>query len=235
MDKYIFFDLDSTLLQMNQDLFLKHYFASIYKYSAKLGYNPDEFMKKFNVAAFSIIKNDGSMTNEDLFFNAMKPEYSDSELLKKQFNDFYIEEFDKLKDLVMNNISNTSNELINVLKAKGYKIVLATNPLFPIICTEKRIKWAGMNPNDFEYITTYENCYYCKPNRKYYYEIANKLNISLDNITMVGNDLSDDFSDLPEEMNKILITDYLINTKNLEITMPTYTLAEFLKYAKENM
>lgn len=234
MDKYIFFDLDSTLLQMNQDLFLKHYFASIYKYCAKLGYNPDDFMKKFSVAAFSIIKNDGSVTNEDLFFNAMKPEYSNSELLKQQFNDFYIEEFDKIKDLVMTITSNTPNELIKTLKSKGYKIVLATNPLFPIICTEKRIKWAGINPDDFEYITTYENCYYCKPNRNYYYEIAKKLNISLDNITMVGNDLSDDFSDLPKEMNKILITDFLINTKNLEINMPSYTLDEFLQHVKEN-
>ena len=51
---------------------------------------------------------------------------------------------------------------------------------------------------------------------------------------MVGNDLSDDFSDLPNEMNKILITDFLINTKNLEINMPSYTLDEFLQHVKEN-
>ena len=39
----------------------------------------------------------------------------------------------------------------------GYKVVLATNPIFPAIATESRMRWAGLAPEDFDYYTTYEN------------------------------------------------------------------------------
>ena len=50
---------------------------------------------------------------------------------------------------------------------------------------------------------------------------------------MVGNDLFDDFSDLPSSMNKILITDYLINTKKLPLLDKSYTLKEFYDIVKK--
>lgn len=233
MNKVILFDLDSTLLQMNQDLFLKEYFSLIYSKVKKLGLNPDEFMKVFSKAAYAIIKNDGTQTNEDVFWNNMKEYYPNVEELKNTFEDFYRNEFNSISKIVNKNMY--SNEIIQTLKKKGYTIILATNPLFPKICTEQRILWAGVNPKDFDYITTYENSTYCKPNHLYYEEIFHKLNLDMKNSIMIGNDLSDDFSDLPEEISKILITDYLINTKNLPINMPTYTLKEFLSFAKERL
>lgn len=232
MSKVILFDLDSTLLQMNQDLFLKKYFSLIYIKAKSLGYNPDEFMKVFNKAAFSIVGNDGSMTNEDLFWSMMEPTYPNISDLKDVFEEFYLNEFNSISEIV--NKNSLSNEIIQVLKKKGYTIILATNPLFPKVCTYQRIKWAGLNPDDFDYITTYEHCRYCKPNHKYYEEIFEALNLDMAGSIMVGNDLSDDFSDIPSEMDKILITDHLINTKNLEITMPRFTLSEFLNHVKEN-
>lgn len=233
MKKIILFDLDSTLLQMNQDLFLKKYFTLIYSYSARLGYNPDEFMTLFNKAAYAIVKNDGSKTNEEVFWDLIKPKYPNVEELKQQFEKLYETEFKEISQIVDKN--DIPKKIIKVLKDKGYKIILATNPLFPTVCTYERMKWAGLDINDFDHITTYEDYHYCKPNHKYYEEIFNKLGLNMDGSIMVGNDLSDDFSDLPKEISKILITDYLINTKNLPIDMPAYTLAEFLEYAKKEL
>jgi len=31
----------------------------------------------------------------------------------------------------------------------GFRVALATNPIFPAIATEKRIRWAGLTPEDF--------------------------------------------------------------------------------------
>ena len=73
-----------------------------------------------------------------------------------------------------------ANLLIKELKSKGYNLILATNPLFPRIATLNRIKWAGLDENDFTLITTYENSHFCKPNLKYYEEIINKLNLNKD-------------------------------------------------------
>ena len=233
MNKIILFDLDSTLLQMNQDLFLKKYFGLIYSYSAKLGYNPDEFMSLFNKAAYAIVKNDGSKSNEDVFWDLIKIKYPNIEELKIQFEKLYKTDFKKISEIV--DKTDIPNLLIKELKKKGYKIILATNPLFPAVCTYERMKWAGLDMNDFDHITTYEDYHYCKPNHKYYEEIFEKLGLDLIGSIMVGNDLSDDFSDLPLGISKILITDYLINTKNLPIDMPSYTLKEFLKYVIEEL
>ena len=233
MNKVILFDLDDTLLQMNQDLFLKKYFGLIYSYSAKLGYNPDEFMPLFNKAALSIIKNDGSRTNEQLFWDYLRPKYPNVEEMKLQFDNLYETEFKSIEEIV--NKSDIPNSIIKELKKKGYKIILATNPLFPKVCTYERIRWAGLDVNDFDHVTTYEDYHYTKPSHKYYEEIFTKLNLDMNGSIMVGNDVSDDFSDIPEGISKILITDYLINTKNLPIDMPSYTLKGFLEYVKEEL
>lgn len=231
MRNVVLFDLDSTLLQMDQDLFLKSYFKAIAKFSLKLGYDPEEFMRLFNIAAFSIIKNDGSKTNEDVFWDIINEKYPNVEELKQKFEDFYKTDFKELEVLITK--SSVSNDIIKELKSKGYTIILATNPVFPRICTYERMRWAGLSIDDFLDITTYEDSTFCKPNRKYYMELLNRNNIDPKNCIMVGNDVDDDFLDLPEEIEKVLITDYLINNDNKVIDIPSYTLNEFLKLVRE--
>ncbi|MBQ4357296.1 MAG: hypothetical protein II788_04825, partial [Acholeplasmatales bacterium] len=97
----------------------------------------------------------------------------------------------------------------------------------------ERIKWAGLSFDLFDDITTYENSRYCKPNHLYYLEILNKYSLKEEDCIMVGNDIDDDFSDLPLGMGAYFIKDYSINRKNKEITIPSYTMDEFLKYIKE--
>lgn len=229
--KTFLFDLDSTLLQMNQDEFVEAYFKSIARYSYTLGYNPKEFMEIFNKAAYAIIKNDGSMTNEDRFWMVIKEKYTDIDFLKKSFDHYYRNEFHELKD----HIHKTYHpyELIKYLKDKGYRIILATNPVFPKVATEERMKWAGLSVDLFDDITTYENSRYCKPNHLYYLEILNKYSLKEEDCIMVGNDIDDDFSDLPNGIGAYFIKDYSINRKNKEITIPSFTMDEFLKYIKE--
>lgn len=231
MKKTILFDLDSTLLQMNQDEFVKCYFKSVALKVKEFAYDSLEFMKHFSNAAYCIITNDGSKTNKEVFWECMRKYYSDIDSKIALFDKYYENEFNEIKQIVRNN--SLSKDIVSTLKSKGYQLILATNPLFPKICTIQRIKWADLDPNDFIYISTYENSHYCKPNPKYYLEILNKLSLHEDDCIMVGNDVSDDFSNLPSGMSKILITDFLINKNNLPIDMPSYTLEEFLQYIKE--
>ena len=81
---------------------------------------------------------------------------------------------------------------VNALKDRGYRLVLATNPIFPLVATKNRASWAGLSVDDFELCTTYENSSFCKPNIKYYGEILSKLGMAPEECLMVGNDVDED-------------------------------------------
>ena len=96
--------------------------------------------------------------------------------------------------------------------------MLATNPLFPAIATESRIRWAGLNKDDFELYTTYENSCFCKPNLDYYREILSRLGLQPEECLMVGNDVGDDMVARELGMQVFLLTDCLINKTNADLS-----------------
>lgn len=226
-----FFDMDSTLLEMNQDLFIDKYFKLIQTEIINNGYDLKEFMELFNKAVYCILKNDGKCTNEELFWNIMKTKY-DYNKLNDLFNNFYNGSYLTLEGIVKK--TNNPKEIISKLKNKGFRLVVATAPIFPRFAIETRLKWAGLNPSDFDIITDYSYSHYSKPKREYYNEILNTLNLKPEDCFMVGNDLDDDFIDLPEGFQKILITDNMLNRKNVEIKKSDFflitTLEEFNKF-----
>ena len=72
MIKYVFFDLDGTLLPMNQDDFIKDYLESLTSKLAIHGYEPTATGKAIYSSVFAMINNDGSTTNENAFWNSLK-------------------------------------------------------------------------------------------------------------------------------------------------------------------
>ncbi|HHU55522.1 MAG TPA: HAD family hydrolase [Acholeplasmataceae bacterium] len=205
----IFFDLDGTLLLMDQDEFLKHYFDKL-----KKKFGDESILKVVKVGVVAMIENDGSKTNEKAFwdvFNKLVPNNN----LENKFIDFYTNEFQELKSIT--NMHNQGKEAIKLLKSKGYDIALCTNPFFPKIATYSRIMWAGIDPEDFIWITTYENSHYCKPNLKYYEEVLQITNKKPENVLMVGNDVLEDLCVKKLGMKTFLVEDNLINKNNLEI------------------
>ena len=60
----VLFDLDGTLLPMDQDVFTTGYFKSLCKKVAPLGYEPEKLVKAIWAGMAAMVKNDGSETNE---------------------------------------------------------------------------------------------------------------------------------------------------------------------------
>ena len=111
------------------------------------------------------------------------------------------------------------------------KIVLATNPIFPAIATQKRMSWAGFEPNDFELYTTFENSRFCKPNVAYYQDILDQLGLKAEECIMVGNDVNEDMVAQKLGMKVFLLTDCLINVDNKDILhYPQGSFDELLDY-----
>lgn len=215
--KVVLFDLDGTLLPMDQDVFVKAYFKGVAEKLAPFGYDPKELIDTIWSGTMEMIKNDGSITNEEAFWKCFSLKYGEKALADiSLFEKFYEENFDDVKEVCGYNCA--AAQVVNKLKSAGVRVVLATNPIFPSIATEKRIRWAGLNPEDFELFTTYENSKYCKPNLCYYKEILNQLNVEPEECLMVGNDVGDDMVAEKIGIKTFLLTDCLINKTDKDIS-----------------
>ncbi|MBO5213348.1 MAG: HAD family hydrolase [Clostridia bacterium] len=215
--KSVFFDLDGTLLPMDQDVFVQGYFGRLCKKMAPFGYDPKMLVKGIWAGTEAMIKNDGSCTNEERFWQVF-PAVCGQDVLNhmKTLEDYYANEFQQVRSDC--GFSPNAREAIKLVKDLGLLPVLATNPIFPAIATESRIRWAGLDVSDFAYYTVYENSAYCKPNPKYYQEILDHLQLNPEEVLMVGNDVDDDMVAENLGMKTFLLTNDLINKSDKDIT-----------------
>ena len=213
----ILFDLDGTLLPMDQDLFLKAYFGGLVKKLVPHGYDPKLLVDSIWAGTGAMVKNTGEHTNEEVFWHSFAGFFGENCRTDEPiFQDFYEKEFQSVQDVC--GFTPEASLLIGKLKAKGLRLVLATNPLFPAIATQSRCRWAGLDPADFELITTYENSRFCKPNPDYYRYILQTLNLNPEECLMVGNDVGEDMIAEKLGMKVFLLTDCLINKVEKDIT-----------------
>lgn len=230
MIKNILFDLDGTLLPMDQEKFTRSYFRRLAAKLAPLGYEPEKLVDGIWQATYAVIKNDGSRTNEEMFWQQFAVIFGDRVFADRPvFDEYYRVEFQGVKDDC--GFNPAAAETVKRLKAAGYRVILATNPIFPSVATESRIRWAGLEPEDFELYTTYENSHYCKPNPLYYREILDKLSLDAAESLMVGNDVEEDMVAKELGMSVFLLKDCLINKNEKDISaFPQGGFAELSQY-----
>lgn len=217
--KAVLFDLDGTLLPMEQGVFVKAYFGLLAKHLAPRGYRAERLYEVLWSGVTAMVKNDGSRKNEDAFYEEFVRAYGPDAIQDKPYIDqFYEKDFNRVKEVC--GYSPKAKEIVELVRKMGKQAILATNPLFPQPATRNRMSWAGLQPGDFGMYTTYENCHYCKPNPKYYEELLEKLGLRPEECIMVGNDVEEDM--IPASglgMRVFLITDCLINKKERDISV----------------
>lgn len=211
------FDLDGTLLPMDQKQFLKAYVGSLAAKMAPYNYDPIQLIPSIWKGTEAMVRNDGSRNNEEVFWETFSAVYGpDARTDEPIFREFYEIEFQQVRHSC--GFEPKAKAIIDLLKSKGIRIVLATNPLFPAIATQSRTRWAGLDPEDFALITTYENSRFCKPNPDYYRDILHTLTVKPEECVMVGNDVGEDMIAKDLGMQVFLLTDCLINKHNADIS-----------------
>lgn len=232
--KVILFDLDGTLLPLDPKAFEKAYFGMLASKLSSRGYETEQLVKAIWSGTVAMVDNNGKKTNEAVFWDRFSEIYGDKAREDMPyFDEYYRTDFDKVK--ISCGYTPQADAAIKELKSLGYKVVLATNPLFPSIATEKRAAWAGLDIKDFELFTTYENSHYCKPNPAYYLEIVDKLGVLPTECMMVGNDVEEDMIAQSLGMKVFLITDCLINKKEKDISVyPHGDIDALVCYIKNN-
>lgn len=222
----ILFDLDGTLLPMDQDVFVGTYLKLLAKKLAGHGYDPEALVGNVWAGVKSMITNKGEYNNEEAFWRTFDAIYGED--VRRDiplFEEYYKNEFQQVQAVC--GFNPQAVELIRYVKDKGLRTVLATNPLFPVIATASRIRWAGLQKEDFELVTTYENSKHCKPNPDYYKDILVELGVEPEECLMVGNDVSEDMVAESLGMKVFLLTDCLINKEKKEISI--YPHGDFAK------
>ena len=207
----VLFDLDGTLLPMDQDAFVNAYMTLLAKKMAPHGYDAKHLVAAIWAGTHAMVENDGSTTNEEVFWADFCHIFGEGARGDEPlFEEFYTADFAGARTAC--GFAAEAAEIVAMLKEKGVTVALATNPIFPRIATRQRIRWAGLEPEDFALVTTYENSCRCKPNADYYREVLEKLGKKPENCLMVGNDVGEDM--LPARkvgMEVFLLTDCLID------------------------
>ncbi len=231
----ILFDLDGTLLPLNQDRFARAYLDAVADFFAQSGYNGRHVVRALWEGMTAMLQNDGSQTNADAFWagycHRMGPNGRQDALL---FEEFYASEFAKVRRICGD--GTQSAELISWLKAQNINLILATNPVFPRIATLQRIRWAGLEPQDFQWITTYENTSFCKPNPDYYREILKNCNLQPEQCIMVGNDTTEDLAAAKLGIPVFLLTDCLLDKAHVDVgEIPHGSFRELKEFLQERI
>lgn len=230
MKQAILFDLDGTLLPMDQEEFTNGYFRLLAAKMAPYGYDPRQLVDALWQGVGAMVKNDGGAVNSERFWavfdRAMGKNCRADEPV---FDGFYRNEFRQAVRFTQP--SPLSAELARTARSKAEYVILATNPIFPRCGQVTRLGFVGLSDTDFHWVTDYENSRFCKPNPAYYQDILARFGLQPGECVMVGNDMEEDI--VPAAglgMETFLVTDCLINPKGRALPAASGTKADVLAF-----
>ena len=191
MLKAVFFDLDGTLLPLNEEKFTHAYFNLLADYMKQYGFEKKEIINIISLGVKAMYLNDGTKTNEEAFWDCFYGLTNDRVTdYKSIFTKFYSTSF--LKTIECTEPNPDAVKIIKEIKNLGLKVILTTNPIFPAIATNNRMGFIGLKLEDFDYVTSYENSKYTKPNPLYFKEVMDLFDLKSDEVIFFGNNTKED-------------------------------------------
>jgi len=191
MSLTLLLDLDDTLLDTNLDAFMPAYFQAFSQHLAKHA-APDVMLRALIGGVNLMNENEDPMQTLEEIFDAdfyARLGFSKHELIH------VIEEFyDNVFPLLGQHTRQRPDAvpLIEWALSRGYRVAIATDPLFPRTATYHRLRWAGFDPELFELVSTFEHFHFSKTHPAYYAEVLGRLGWPEGPILMVGNDVARD-------------------------------------------
>ncbi|MCK5053375.1 MAG: DinB family protein [Anaerolineales bacterium] len=189
MIRTILLDLDDTLLDNKMENFLPAYFQKLGHYMSDT-FAPDGFIRELIVGSQKMLENtDPRVTLEKAFADYFYPALNlNASEVEAQIYTFYKQIFPSLEAVTATRPS--ARPVVESLLNQGFEIVVATNPLFPRVAIDERLRWANLAPEEisFTLVTSYEISHFTKPQSAYYAEILGQLGRRAHEVVMVGND-----------------------------------------------
>lgn len=191
-------DLDDTLLINNAELFQEAYLRSLAEH-LKHFVAPEKLIGQLLTATRAMYQKktpQGSLktTFDAHFYPGLGiPQAS----LQQPIDDFYANVFPSLRTYTQPRPEAV--DLVEKALARGHRVVVATNPLFPREAILERLRWALLPPEKYPFtlIPDYETFHFCKPHPAFMAEILATLRWPEGAAVMIGNSAEEDI--LPAE------------------------------------
>ncbi len=196
MIKAVFFDMDNTLNINPPFRFVRSYVIKLTQHLHQ--YFPDMDPEALSLALRSAIQctigdQNPLTTNWQVFTEKFVADSGlNIEDLRNPLDEFYAEIYPELAQLT--GPVPGAEDLIRWLQAKGYMVVITTNPLFEASPIDQRLGWAGFAPSDwdFAYVTNLNNTHFTKPHPHYFEEVISRVGLEPEEVLMVGDDWGND-------------------------------------------
>lgn len=228
MLKAIFFDLDGTLLPLNEEEFTKYYFSLLTKKAKPYGYDSEKLIDTIWKGTYLMYQNDGKKTNEEVFWDYFASVFGKESLNDKViFDDFYVNEFKGAKACCKEN--PLAKKIVSFCYENHLLPFLTTNPIFPRAGQSTRMSFLGLKEEDFKYVSYYENSSYCKPNPMYFLDILNKFNLKPEEVIVFGNNTYEDGEcALKANIQCYLVKGFIIYSPKAKNTFEEITMEEII-------
>ncbi len=233
----ILFDLDGTLLPIDMTYFLKKYFHALGQRCSGL-IEPSKLSAYIMDSTEAMVENmDPSETNMEVFYHDFLSRVSEPRSRwETLFDGFYQEDFPGLEAYSKGRNPWARMVVEDAIK-QGYRVVIATNPVFPRSAILERMRWADVVDFEFDLVTSYENMHFCKPKLEYYQEILEILDVGPGEVLMVGNDMEEDIVASRLGIRTFLLDEGWVIDRGLLGAEPDFRgdfkeLARFLKIGK---
>ncbi len=215
------FDLDGTLLPLHVDEFIPRYVASLCGHVAEI-LEPEQFRRCLLMATARMIEDQqGHLTNEDVFWHHFR-HCLGAEIATEVapvVEDYYQRIYPELGQAYR--ADRWARRVLQSVIERGGRLVLATNPVFPLRAIRERMRWAGIADIPFELVTSYEKMHSCKPCVRYYEEILGVLGWAAEDCIMVGNDMQEDLVPAGKlGMDTYLVEGMVIDRSSRRMTVP---------------
>jgi FMN phosphatase YigB (HAD superfamily) len=117
----------------------------------------DLFQKKLLLATQALMDNHGKMSNAEYFMSIFcKGFEAQRDEIWERFIRFYERGYDQFRTLV--SVPEGVSEVFLQLQKENLKIVIASNPMWPLDVQKKRLSWAGLGDFHFDLVTHIEIC-----------------------------------------------------------------------------
>ena len=217
MLKAVLLDLDNTMVLYDEPAFYESYFISICRMFSDI-FTPDEFKTRVIRATMALRQNNGEMSNRRFFMNMFTEGCEEREdEIWQRFMQFYETEYHKI--VVEVKVPDGLHDTLERMHRDGLKLVVASNPIFPLMVQHSRMDWADIEKSRFNLVTHIDNMSFVKPRTEYYLQICEKIGEDPAGCLMVGNDAVHDMvagavgmkTFLTEEAGEIDYTSVIVN------------------------
>jgi FMN phosphatase YigB (HAD superfamily) len=202
-------DLDDTLLDTNLEVFLPAYYSALAE-NLRDVVPPEAMLGALRAGVKRMmLSSDPACTLQQVFEDDFYARLSmPVGPLRERLMRFYVEVFPSLGAATRER--SGARELLEWAASAGHRVALATDPVFPRLATMARIRWAGLDPSQFELISSFEDFHFTKTHPAYFAEILGRLGWPDQPVIMAGNDADRDVA----SAQKLGLTTFLVGTSS---------------------